>query len=35
MELFDAQHEGRRPQRPGECFGESPAFVDELVKVIR
>lgn len=33
MDLFDAQHEGKRVLRAGEYFGESPAFVDELVKV--
>lgn len=33
MEAFDAQLEGGRPRPLGGCFGETPAFVDELVKV--
>lgn len=34
MELFDAPHEGGAGARPIEgCFGESLAFIDELVKV--
>ncbi|CAM9282162.1 unnamed protein product [Pylaiella littoralis] len=34
MELFDAPREGNGGSRSfGGCFGESPAFVDELVKI--